>query len=317
MCHQQHFIGIDVSKQQLDLAVRPDGTMAQFPNTPEGIADCVAYLTPLTPVVIVIEATGGFERPVTAALLAAHLPVAVINPRQGYNFAKATGQLAKTDALDARGLAWFGEAVRPQPRPLKPETTQHLEALVIRYQQLLTMRTMDLNRLPTAHVALQSTIQAHIDWLSEQLTTLDQQMQTLIATHAEWQAHAALLQSVPGVGPGLTRTLLARLPELGTLSRRRISALVGVAPFNRDSGTLRGKRAIWGGRPDVRTALYMSALAGVRWNPVLKVFYSRLRANGKPAKVALTACMRKLLTILNAMVRTRTAWDEHFAKKSC
>jgi len=284
-------------------------------NTPDGIAACVTALTPLVPTVIVIEATGGYERPVTAALLAAQLPVAVVNPRQAHTFATATGQLAKTDRLDAHGLAWFGEALRPQPRPLKSETAQQLDALVLRYQQLITMRTMELNRLPTAHVAVQPTIQQHIEWLSAQLAALDEQMQTLLETQTAWQTQAAILRSVPGVGPGLTRTLLARLPELGTLPRRRIAALVGVAPFNRDSGTLRGKRAIWGGRPEVRTALYMSALAGLRWNPVLKAYYHRLRAAGKPAKVALTACMRKLLTILHALIRTETQWDEDFCKK--
>lgn len=292
MSQSERFIGIDVSKHTLDVAVRPDGTTAQFTNIPDGIAACVAAMTPLTPTVIVIEATGGLERPAVAALMAAGLPVAVINPRQGHSFAKAVGQLAKTDTLDARGLAWFGEAVRPQPHPLKPETTQQLEALVMRYQQLITMRTMELNRLPTAHTSVQPAIQQHIEWLSSQLDTLDHQMQTLLATQPEWQTQSAILQSVPGVGPGLTRTLLARLPELGSLTRRRIAALVGVAPFNRDSGTLRGKRAVWGGRPDVRTALYMSTLAGIRWNPIVAAMYQRLRAAGKPFKVAMTACMR-------------------------
>jgi transposase len=315
MSQYDRFVGIDVSKTTLDVAVRPDGTTTQFANTPDGIAACVTSLTPLAPTVIVIEATGGFERPVTAALLAAHLPVAVVNPRQAHSFATATGQLAKTDRLDAHGLAWFGEAIRPQPRPIKPEITQQLDALVMRYQQLITMRTMELNRLPTAHVSVHATIQHHIDWLSEQLDTLDQQMQTLVETQAEWRAHATILRSVPGVGPGLTRTLLARLPELGTLTRRRIAALVGVAPFNRDSGTLRGKRAIWGGRPEVRTALYMSTLAGLRWNPVIKTYYQRLRTAGKLAKVAITACMRKLLTILNAMIRTHCQWNADFCKK--
>lgn len=212
--------------------------------------------------------------------MAVGLPVAVINPRQGHRFAKAVRQLANTDTLDARGLAWFGEAMHPQPHPLKPETTQQLEAL--RYQQLITMRTMELHRLLTAHTSVQPAIQQHIEWLSAQLKTLDQHIQTLLAAQPEWQPQSTILQRVPGVGPGLTRTLLARLPEFGTLTRRRIAALVGVAPFNRDRGTLRSKRAVWGGRPDVRTALYMSTLAGIRCNPVLTAMYQRLRAAGKP-----------------------------------
>lgn len=315
MSQQERFIGIDVSKTTLDVAVRPDGTTTQFTNTADGIAACVASLAPLVPTVIVIEATGGYERPITAALIAARLPVAVVNPRQAHDFAKATGQLAKTDRLDAHGLAWFGEAIRPQPRPLKSETAQQLDALVLRYQHLITMRTMERNRLPTAHVTVRVPIQAHIAWLSAQLEALDDQMQSLLDPQTAWQAQATILRSVPGVGPGLTRTFLARLPEFGTLTRRRIAALVGVAPFNRDSGTLRGKRAIWGGRPEVRTALYMSALAGLRWNPVINTYYHRVRAVGKPGKVALTACMRKLLTILNALIRTQTPWDADFCKK--
>lgn len=311
-----HFLGIDVSKTQLDLAVRPEGTTAQFPNTPEGIAACVTAVTPWVPTVIVIEATGGFERAIVAALVVAGLPVAVINPRQAHNFAKATGQLAKTDALDAQVLAWFGEAMRPQPTPLKPEATQHLDALVRRHRQLIEMRTMEVNRLHAAPPALQPSLNAHIAWLSEQLAGLDQQRQTLIDASTVWQEQARILQSVPGVGPGLTRTLLARLPELGVLNRKRLAALVGVAPFNRDSGTLRGTRAIWGGRPEVRTALYMSTVSAIQWNPVIKAFYQRLLAAGKKAKVAITACMHKLLTILNAMLRTHTSWDEHFCQKN-
>jgi len=315
MQQPHRFIGIDVSKHALDVAVRPDGTTTQFPNTPEGIAQCVAFVTPFTPEVIVIEATGGLERAVTTALIVVHQPVAVINPRQAYNFAKATGQLAKTDQLDAQLLAWFGEALRPSLTQLKPEITQQLEALVVRAHQLIEMRTMELNRRDTAPAVLQASLNDHIDWLSEQIAAFEQETQSLIATHAEWQAQADLLQRVPGVGPGLTRTLLARLPELGTLTRRRVAALVGVAPFVRESGTLRGKRTIWGGRSDVRTALYMSTMSAIRWNPVITPYYQRLRAAGKTFKVAIVACMRKLLTILNAMMRTQTPWDENFCKK--
>jgi transposase len=206
-------IGIDVSKNTLDVAVRPDGLTHQFPNTPEGIVLCVTWVSPFAPTVIVLEATGGLERAVTVALITAKQPVAVINPRQAHNFAKATGQLAKTDQLDAHLLAWFGEAMRPPLTQLKPETTQQLEALVVRHHQLIEMRTMELNRRAMAPPALQASLHDHIDWLTDQMATLDQDMQTLVAADPAWQAHAVLLQSVPGVGPGLTRTLLARLPE--------------------------------------------------------------------------------------------------------
>jgi transposase len=316
MSQHERFIGIDVAKTQLDVAVRPESLHRQFANTPHGITELVTWLTSLSPTLIVLEATGGLERAVTTALVAAGFPVAVMNPRQVKDFAKAIGQLAKTDVLDAHLLAQFGATIRPTPRPPKAEATQELEALVSRYRQVVAMRTMEQNRLSSAPSSVQPLIQEHLTWLNTQLTALTTQIEHRIAASPSWAATAALLQSVPGVGPGLTRTLLACVPELGQLNRKQIAALVGVAPLNRDSGAMRGRRTIWGGRTHVRSMLYMSALSGIRWNPVLQQFYQRLREAGKPAKVALTACMRKLLTILNAIVRTNTAWNKNYVKKS-
>jgi transposase len=313
---QEHFIGIDVSKTRLDVAIRPTGQTFQFANTPEGITACVAALTPFAPTLIVVEATGGLERAVVTALVLVELPVAVVNPRHARDFAKATGQLAKTDGLDAGMLAHYGEALRPTPRPLKSEDLQALEAFVLRQRQLIAMRTMEKNRMATAPESIQTSLTEHIAWLNAQVEMLDQQIQTLIETSPVWQTTDRILQSTPGVGSGLSRMLIARLPELGTVNRQQIAALVGVAPFNRDSGTFRGTRAIWGGRPEVRTILYMGTIAAIRWNPVIKASYQRLRERGKPAKVAIVACMRKLLIILNAMIRTQTVWDEKFCKKS-
>jgi transposase len=310
MNSHESFIGIDVAKAHLDVAVHPENQYCQFANSPQGIAELVTWLTPVSPTLIVLEATGGLERAVSSALDACGWAVAVMNPRQVKDFAKAIGQLAKTDVLDAHLLAEFGARIRPEPRPLKSVETRNLEALVSRYRQLIAMRTMEQNRLSGAPEAVQPLIQEHLVWLKAQLTQLTTTIEEHIAASAEWAETSALLQTVPGVGPGLTRALLAYVPELGTLNRKQIAALIGVAPLNRDSGAMRGRRTIWGGRSYVRSALYMSALSGVRWNPVLQTFYERLRQAGKPAKVALTACMRKLLTILNSMVRTKTPWDK-------
>jgi transposase len=257
----------------------------------------------------VLEATGIYQRAAVAALSVAGLPVAVVNPRQARDFAKATGQLAKTDALDARALAHFAEAVRPMPRPLPDTQADELRALLARRRQLVTMRTAEQNRLGSALPRLQPDIQAHIAWLNTRLTTLDDDLDTTLRASPVWQEREELLRSVPGIGPVCARTLLLDLPELGTLSRQRLAALVGVAPLNRDSGTLRGSRTTWGGRAHVRATLYMSTLVAVRYNPLLKAFYERLRAAGKAAKVALTACMRKLLTILNAMMKHHASWQ--------
>jgi transposase len=305
----QCFVGIDVAKAQLDIALRPLGERWAVTNDDTGITALVRRLQEIVPQLIVLEATGGYQRAVVAALATAGLPVVVVNPRQARDFAKATGQLAKTDALDARALAHFAEAIRPAPRPLPDTQTEELRALLARRRQLVGMRTAEQNRLGSAPRRLQADIQVHITWLNERLAALDDDLDTTLRTSPVWREREDLLRSVPGIGPVCTRTLLLDLPELGTLSRQRLATLVGVAPLNRDSGTLRGSRTIWGGRAHVRTALYMSTLVAVRYNPVLKTFYERLRAAGKAAKVALTACMRKLLTILHAMVKHHTPWQ--------
>lgn len=258
---------------------------------------------------MVLEATGGLQRAVVAALAAAALPVVVVNPRQVRDLAKATGQLAKTDALDARALAHFAEAIRPEPRPISDTQTEELRALLARRRPLIAMRTADQHRLGRATPRLLKDIEAHITWLNAHLTTLDNDLDTTLRASPVWRAREEWLRSVPGIGPVCARTLVLDLPEFGTLSRHHRAALVGLAPFHRDSGTLRGTRTLWGGRAQVRTALYMSTLVAVRYNPVLKAFYRRLRAAGKWAKVALTACRRKLLTILNAMVKHQTPWQ--------
>jgi transposase len=305
----QCFVGIDVAKAQLDIALRPLGERWAVTNDDTGITALVRRLQEIGPQLIVLEATGGYQRAVVAALATAGLPVVVVNPRQARDFAKATGQLAKTDALDARALAHFAEAIRPAPRPLPDTQTEELRALLARRRPWVGMRTAEQNRLGSAPRRLQADIQVHITWLNERLAALDDDLDTTLRASPVWREREELLRSVPGIGPVCARTLLLDLPELGTLSRQRLAALVGVAPLNRDSGTLRGTRTIWGGRAHVRTTLYMSTLVAVRYNPVLKTFYERLRAAGKAAKVALTACMRKLLTILHAMVKHHTPWQ--------
>jgi transposase len=269
----------------------------------------VERLQAVQPTLIVLEATGGLERAATAALATAGLPVVVVNPRQARDCARATGQLAKTDALDARALAHFADAIRPTPRPLPDTQTQALRALLGRRQQLIGMRTAAQNRLAGTNAYLAQDIEAHIAWLNERLATLDDDLETLLRASPVWRENDDLLQSAPGIGPVCARTLLLELPELGTLTRQQSAALVGVAPLNHDSGTLRGRRMIWGGRAHVRTVLYMGTLVATRYNPRIKAFYKRLLAAGKVKKVALTACMRKFLTILNAMLKPRTLWQ--------
>jgi transposase len=301
-------IGIDVSKARLDVALRPTGRAWQVGNDPAGIADLVEHLATLAPDRIVLEATGGLEAPVAGALAVAGLPVAVVNPRQVRDFAKGTGRLAKTDALDAAVLAHFAEAVQPPPRPLPDAAAQHLSALLTRRSQLVEMLTAEQNRLGSTPPALRPGVSAHLAWLRQALRAVEAELATAIRESPVWQERDALLRSVPGVGAVVAHTLVADLPELGALDRKRLAALVGVAPLNRDSGRFRGRRGIWGGRARVRAALYMAALVGVRHNPCLRAFYARLLAAGKAKKVALVACMHKLLTILNAIVRTRTPW---------
>ena len=303
------FIGIDVSKATLDLACLPDGESWTVTNDDQGLAELTPRLVALAPVLVVMEATGGFEM-LAALTLAKHgLPIAIVNPRQVRDFAKAMGQLAKTDALDAGMLADFAQRVRPTPRPLPDEAAQLLESLLTRRRQLVDRRTAEQNRLGFARGPVTRDITQHIRWLEKRLADVNGDLQDAVEASPLYQAKADLLRSVPGVGPVTALTLLATLPELGHLSRHQIAALVGVAPMNRDSGTMRGKRMVWGGRAPVRAVLYMAALVGRQHNPVLRVFYERLRTAGKPFKVAVTACMRKLLTILNAMLKHNRRWD--------
>lgn len=303
------FVGIDVSKAYLDVAERPGRGPTRLPNDEVGIAQLVAQVTAVRPTLIVLEATGGLELPVVAALAAAGLAVAVVNPRQVRDFAKAVGQLAKTDALDAQVLAHFAAVIRPQPRPLPDAERQALAALLTRRRQVLEMLVAEQQRLGSTAVALRPRIAAHIAWLRQERDDLDAELRQQIRQSPAWREDDELLQSVPGVGPVLATTLIADLPELGQLDRKQIAALVGVAPLNCESGILRGRRIIWGGRAQVRAALWMGTLVAVQHNPVLRAFYARLLAAGKPKKVALTACMHKLLTILNALLRHRTRWD--------
>jgi transposase len=303
------FVGIDVAKAQLDIALRPSGERWAVPNDASGVATLVDQLQVRHPILIVLEATGGLERAVTSALATAGLPVVVVNPRQVRDFARATGQLAKTDALDARALAHFADVIRPTPRPLPDAQTQELRALLGRRQQLIGMRTAEQNRLAGTRGRLAQDIEAHIAWLNTRIATLDNDLETMLRASPLWRENDDLLQSVPGIGPVCARTFLLELPALGTLTRQQIAALVGVAPLNCDSGTLRGRRTIGGGRAHVRTVLYMGTLVATRFNPQIKAFYHRLLAAGKIKKVALTACMHKLLTMLNAMLKHRKAWQ--------
>ena len=303
------WVGIDVAKAHLDVATWPAQERLRVLRDEAGLAELTGWLHARSPRLIVLEATGGVETPVAAALVEAHRPTAVINPRQARDFAKALGCLAKTDALDALVLARFGHAIQPTPRPWKDEETQALAALLQRRRQLVEMLTAEKNRLASAHCRVRTDIQTTIDWLEARLKTLDDDMQGRLRASPIWREQDDLLRGVPGIGPVTAVTLLAARPELGTLDRRQISALVGVCPFNRDSGQCRGRRMIFGGRAGVRAVLYMATVSASRFNPVIKAFYQRLCAVGKPAKVALTACMRKLLTILNALLKAKTPWQ--------
>jgi transposase len=305
------FVGIDVSKRRLDLHLRPSGEGFAIDHGEEEVAALVERLAALTPTLVVLEATGGLEVRLAAALAAAGLPVAVVNPRQVRAFARATGRLAKTDRLDAAAIARFAEAVRPPVRPLPDEATRHLQALVARRRQLLEMLVAERNRRQAADPALHRRIDAHLRWLEQALAEIEGDLDGAVRDSPLWRAKEELLRSAPGVGPVSARTLLAELPELGALTRRQAAALVGVAPFSRDSGKLRGRRTVWGGRAPLRACLYMAAVAAARGsNPAIAGFYRRLRRAGKPAKLALTACMRKLVVTLNAMLRTNTAWKQ-------
>jgi transposase len=308
------FVGVDVSKAKLDVAFRPDGETLQVDNDESGIAECVRRLRDLRPQLVVVEATGGFEMAFVAAAAVASLPVVVVNPKQVRHFAKAVGRLAKTDSIDAGVIAHFAEAVRPELRPIADEASERLSALLSRRRQVLEMIVAEKNRLAsTREKQVRQRITYHLHFLKQELGELDDDLDGEIRASPAWREKEDLLRSVPGVGPVVARTLVAELPELGQLDRKRIAALVGVAPMNNESGTLRGQRRIQGGRARVRTVLYMAAVVASRFNPRLKKFYDSLRASGKPGKVALIACARKLLVILNTLVRNGQHWNPEVA----
>jgi transposase len=303
------FVGVDVGKAHLDVAERPNGTTWRVAHDEAGITQLVTRWQAAPPTLIVLEATGGLEVPLAAALGTAGLAVVVVNPRQVRHFAQAIGQLAKTDRLDAALLARFAEVVRPAPRPLPDAQAQALAALVTRRSQLVAMLVAEQQRLSTAPRSVRARVEAHVSWLRTEREALDQELGQTIQQTPLWRERDDLLRSVPGVGPTLATTLIAALPELGRLNRKQIAALAGVAPLNCDSGQHRGRRIIWGGRAHLRAVLYMGTLVAVQHNPVLQPFSARLLTAGKPKKVALVACMHKLLTILNAMVAHQTRWS--------
>lgn len=304
------FVGIDVAAAHLDVAVRPSGAAWRAGNDPGGQAETAARIAGSAPALVVLEASGGYEAAVAAELRAAGVPVAVVNPRQVRDFAKAVGQLAKTDVLDAALLARFAEAVRPQARPGPTADDAALKALVARRRQVVALRTAETQRARTAHSSVRPAIERHLAWLAEELAELQRQIAAALAASPSWRATTLLLLGVPGIGAVVAATLVAELPELGTLTRQEIAALVGVAPLNRDSGGHRGRRGTWGGRAAVRAALYMATVTAVRYNRPLAAFRDRLLAAGKPPKVALVACMRKLLTVVNAMLRDGRPWAD-------
>jgi len=311
------YVGIDISTERLDVYVWPTQQRRSVVYDPAGVTQLVRFLQPLEPALIVVEATGKLEIPVVAALAAAQLPVVVVNPRQIRDFARALGSLAKTDRIDASVLARFAQSVRPQPRVLPTEQQQAMQELVSRQRQLVEIRAAESNRLRrTRTTAVRHNLQIHLAWLDKQIQQIDRQIRQLITESPLWREKDQWLQSVAGVGPKLSSVLLAHLPELGQLNRRQIASLVGLAPFNHDSGQWRGKRFIAGGRAKVRCTLYMSSLAAAYHNPVIRTLRQRLEHQGKPFKVVLTACMRKLLTILNAMVKNGTPWNSALCRSS-
>lgn len=309
MTETETYVGIDVSKARLDVAIVPGEQTWSVANDDGGITELVEKLKGLTPKLVLLEATGGLERRVLARLVGGGLPAMAINPRNVRDFAKSLGKLAKTDRIDAIVLGRFAQAVRPELRPIADEQSQELQALLTRRRQIVEMITAEKNRLfATDASKARRMIKEHIEYLQKSLNINDYDLDQTIKETPIWLEKVDLLESMPGVGRVTATTLVALLPELGTLGRKQIAALVGVAPFNRDSGTLRGRRAVWGGRATVRAVLYMAALTSARWNPAIRALYQRLKAAGKPSKVALVACMRKLLTILNAMLRSRVPW---------
>lgn len=310
---QEIFVGIDVSKARLDGCVWPAQQSFAAANDAEDIEKLVGALLEKNPTLVVLEATGGLETPLATAACAAGLPVAVVNPRQVRDFAKAVGLLAKTDALDAAVIARFAATIKPVPRALRDEHTEALASLVARRRQLVLMRTQEKNRLGTAKGKPRDGIKEHIQWLEARIDQLDIDLTAMLRQSAAWRVKEDLLKSVPGIGPVACATLLSLMPELGKLNRAEIAALAGVAPFNRDSGKYRGKRMIWGGRAEVRSVLYMATLAAIRFNKTICAFHAQLKARGKPAKVAIVACMRKLLTILNVMLKNNQPWNPNVA----
>jgi transposase len=304
------FVGIDVAKDRLDVHLRPAGEALAVGRDAAGLSVLVERLAALAPVLVVLEATGGFEVTVAAALGAAQLPLAVVNPRQIRDFARATGRLAKTDRLDAEAIARFAEAVQPEPRPIPDAAARALGELVARRRQLVEMiGSESQRRRQLREPKLVRRVEAHLAWLQKELSEIETDLDDAVRTSPAWRATEDLLASVPGIGKTSARILIAELPELGTLDRRKIASLVGVAPLNRDSGTFRGRRMVLGGRAGVRKALYMPTLTAIRRNPAIRALYARLVARGKPAKVAITAAMRKLLTILNAILKNQTPWQ--------
>lgn len=305
----ERFIGIDVASSHVDVCVRPSGEAKRF-ATDDGLEDLVAFVRDHSPTLVVMEATGGYETPIAAAIATAGIAVAIVNPRQIRDFAKATGRLAKTDTLDAAAIAHFAEAVRPPARPMPDQETSELTELVVRRRQLIDMRVAEQNRLRVnASTKTKKNLTEHIKWLQKRIKDHDKDILQRVRASSLWREKDDLMQSFPGIGAVTSATMLTCLPELGTLDRRAIAALVGVAPYNCDSGKMRGKRMIWGGRADVRAVLYMAARSAVRFNPELSEVYKRLLAKGKAKKVATIACMRKMLTILNAIIRDATPWQ--------
>jgi len=303
------FVGIDVSKDHLDVAYSSHDDIQRFTNDQSGVDVLLGIIKPMAPELVVLEATGGYEMFVASLLVEAGLATAVVNPRQVRDFAKSAGILAKTDAIDARVIARFGSLLQPEPRPLKDKVALELTALVTRRRQIMDMLVSEKNRLATAPKRNHKDIKAHIQWLKKRLDNIEKDIHRDIQNSPVWCIKDQILQSTPGVGPATSAVLICDLPELGTLNRKKIAMLVGLAPLNRDSGKLKGRRVIWGGRAQVRSCLYMATLTAIRFNPPIKSFYERLISSGKAHKVAMTACMRKLLIMLNAMLRDNTAWQ--------
>jgi transposase len=303
------FVGIDIAKGTLDLCIEPGGEALHVAYDDKGVSHIVSRLVVLAPTLIVMEATGGLEMRLAGELAAKGMPVAIINPRQARDFAKATGQLAKTDLVDAAILAAFARAIRPAVRPIKDVDARELDDLVTRRRQLMNMRVQEMLRMGTASKVQKKSLTAHITWLNKRIADLDDDLSKRLRASDVWRSKDDLLQGIPGVGAVTSLTMLAKCPELGQLNRREIAALAGVAPLAKDSGTHRGKRFVWGGRADVRAVLYMATISAIRFNSSIKAFAERLKRAGKPAKVVIVACMRKLLTIMNTMIKNNTPWS--------